>query len=157
MKIKENEDLKNPQIKISFDTLSINSRKTITGEIYFSIDDFFFPEQGWNDFVVVILSWWHNSLIKLIQGMNDCVYEFDFMEGPLFVKGTKISNEVIKLEFIKEKLDSKVVYYSCKSSIIQFKKTLLNATKQLLNEFKHRKWHSEDIEELEKMWNILNQ
>ncbi|MCM3240645.1 hypothetical protein M3589_23605 [Heyndrickxia oleronia] len=41
MNIKENEDLKNPQIKISFDTLSINSRKTITREIYFSIDDFF--------------------------------------------------------------------------------------------------------------------
>lgn len=42
-------------------------------------------------------------------------------------------------------------------SIILVKVVLLNATKQLLNEFKHRKWHSEDIEELEKMWNILNQ
>ena len=35
-------------------------------------------------------------------------------------------------------------------SIILVKVVLLNATKQLLNEFKHRKWHSEDIEELEK-------
>lgn len=57
--------------------------------------------------------------------MNGCVYEFDFMEGPLFVKATKISNEVIKLEFIKEKLDSKDVYYSCKSSIIKCYKAII--------------------------------
>ncbi|MGE6258066.1 hypothetical protein ACQKCU_09175 [Heyndrickxia sporothermodurans] len=53
-------------ISIKVDIASLEKRQNITGEIYFVIDYHrSFPEDGWSDFVVIILSWW----IKSIKGV----------------------------------------------------------------------------------------
>lgn len=150
-------DLVEVEISISLDTLSINNRNFITGEIYFSYNDQYFPEKGWNDFIVVILTWWHKAIINLISSrQNGIVQEFEFMDGPLLVKGNKLSDDIVELQFIKEKKDSEHIFYTCRTSINKFKNTLLHNTKKLLEDIKKRNWHSDDIEELEKMWIILS-
>jgi hypothetical protein len=150
-------DLVEIEINICLDNLSINNRNVITGEIYFSYNDQYFPEKGWDDFIVVILTWWHKAIINLISSrQNGIVQEFEFMDGPLLVKGTKLSDDIVELQFIKEKKDSEHIFFTCQTSINKFKKTLLNSTKQLLKDIKKRNWQSDDIEELEKMWRILS-
>lgn len=55
----------------------------IFSEIYFKIDDgTFFPEEGWDDFSVVILGWW------LYQAAFNVPQEsiFRFMDGPYCFK-----------------------------------------------------------------------
>ncbi len=58
---------------------------TISSEIYFRFTDDYFPEKGWNDFVVTILIWWIEAFIKLFLNEEDTV-EFDFMDGPFTIE-----------------------------------------------------------------------
>ncbi|MCH1625329.1 hypothetical protein [Fredinandcohnia quinoae] len=151
-------DLVEIEMNIDLDTLSINNRNVITGEIYFSFNGEYFPERGWNDFIVVILTWWHTALINLKNSrQNGIVQEFDFMDGPLLVRGFKISDDIIELRFIRKTIGSEHIFFTCQTSINSFKKTLLKRTKQLLTDIKGRNWKSGDIEELEKLWKILGE
>ncbi|WP_163103502.1 hypothetical protein [Peribacillus alkalitolerans] len=57
----------NQHISIEVDLGTLENRQNITAEIYFVIDYHrFFPEEGWNDFVVIILCWWIKSLKSLL-------------------------------------------------------------------------------------------
>ncbi|GIN86918.1 hypothetical protein J6TS2_33040 [Heyndrickxia sporothermodurans] len=144
------------ELNICLDSLSIYSHNVITGKIYFSIEDRFFPEKGWEDFVVVILAWWLKALLNLKNSRNGITQVFEFMDGPLFVRGTKISEDIVEMQFIKEKADFEHIYFTCQCSINQLKNTLITTTKYLLKELERRNLESDDIEELERMWKILN-
>ncbi|WML26147.1 hypothetical protein [Neobacillus sp. OS1-33] len=142
-------------IIVNFNSLCISSRKSITGEIYFLIGDRYFPEEGWNDFVIIILSWWHKALINIKNSQTNTTHEFDFMDGPLVVKATKISENNLKLDFIKENSDTQEIFFTSISNFFQLEKSLMDVTKRLLKEINLKGWHSDEIEELEKMFNIL--
>src|SRR5689334_16473746 len=73
------------QIKVEVlpDTLIRRSSGSIIGHIWTTIEDWSFPNQGWNDFPVVILSWWSEALLTLSAGENDRA-RFSFMDGPYF-------------------------------------------------------------------------
>jgi hypothetical protein len=53
----------------------------ITGVIYIELGNIAFPERGWNDFPVVIVTWWLQALIKLLAG-TPSEQTFLFMDGP---------------------------------------------------------------------------
>lgn len=134
----------------------MNSSNNVIGELYLKVENFCFPEEGWNDFVVVVLGWWQKTIMNIRNSKIGTTHEFDFMDGPLFVKSTKISEDTMELEFTKEKSDSRQIFFTCVCKISQFQEAILNVTKKLLMELKSRKWHSDDIEELERMWKLLN-
>lgn len=142
-------------VNIGLDSLRLNNRGVITGEIYLSLKDFIFPEKGWDDFVIVILSWWLTAISNVIEGSIGCVQEFSFMEGPLLVKITKISDDCLEMRFVKEQKDSELVFFTCQSSIDQVKHSLLKSTGELLEEIKLRNWGSEESKKLEEMFKIL--
>lgn len=149
-------DVKDIHIKVVNDTLILTSGNMITGEIYFIIDDNFFPSKGWNDFVVVILTWWHETILNLIQNeQKGLVEEFSFMDGPLKVNATKISEDVLKLNFIRDRKETEESVFEIKTSIIQFKNALLKTTDELLLELKRKNWNTDDTRELEKKFTLL--
>ncbi|EFV75034.1 MULTISPECIES: hypothetical protein [Cytobacillus] len=151
-------DLVEIKINICLDTLSMDDYNLITGEIYFSVDNQYFPDEKWDDFIVVILAWWHKAILNLnYSRRNGIVQKFEFMDGPLFIRGTKISEDILEMEFINEKIDYEHILFTCQTSIIKFKKNLIKSTRQLLKELKNRNWQSDDIEELEKMCKILSE
>src|SRR5699024_6489063 len=99
-------------INIVNETLTITNENMITGEIYFVTENEVFPEKGWNDFVVVILTWWHDALINLIQSeQNGTEQAFEFMDGPLSVKAIKMSENVLELQFIKERRETEEIFF----------------------------------------------
>jgi hypothetical protein len=145
------------KINIGIDTISKNKRNVVTSEIYFSCNDRFFPEHGWYDFSVVILTWWHKATINLSNSRSKgIVEEFDFMEGPLFVRGVKVSDEIIELFFIKENKAAEHILFKCRTNVNKFKSSLLRSTERLLQEIRNRNWRTDEIEELEKMWKVLS-
>lgn len=138
------------EIIVDYSSLTISSRKSILGDVYWKVGNRFFPEEGWNDFVIVIMSWWLKTINNIKNGQLKSNYEFIFMDGPLFITSTKISEEILKLEFIKDKRDSQEIYFTALCNINQLQKSLLNASKGILDDIKIKKWHSDDIEELKR-------
>jgi len=54
---------------------------SITGVIHLDFGGVCFPEQGWDDFAVVICGWWLEALIALYRE-ESAVAECHFMDGP---------------------------------------------------------------------------
>ena len=80
--------------------LSRSGQGSITAPIYFSFEGFYFPENRWSDFVVVVLGWWLQSLAKIENGWETTV-EFDFMDGPFLIRSMTVSDDELKLYCIK--------------------------------------------------------
>ena len=53
---------------------------SITGMFYVKLGDFVFPDDKWNDFIVVILDWWLNNLL-LISDNSIHKITCNFMDG----------------------------------------------------------------------------
>lgn len=71
----------------------------ITGEIYFKIDDYYFPERKWNDFFVIILGWWVHNYITAIRS-NSYTLEFQFMDGPYSAKAVLIEKNLYEIRLL---------------------------------------------------------
>ncbi|WP_165895065.1 hypothetical protein [Tepidibacillus fermentans] len=147
--------LKDIEVVVNTNSIFMNTSRNVIGEIYFKIGDFYFPAEGWDDFVVVILGWWQKDIMNIRNDRIGTVYELDFMDGPWFVKGNKISEHTIELEFVRDKSDSQQIIFTCLCQVAQLQQSILHATEKLLTELKSRKWHSDDIEELDRIWRLL--
>lgn len=144
-------------IKIITETLTLTKGNMITGEIYFSTQNDVFPEKEWRDFVVVIMTWWYDALIRLIESkQNGIEEEFEFMDGPLLIKAVKVSEELLELNFIKEMRSAEQIFFTINISMTNFKSALLKSGKELLIDLDKKNWHSDDIDELTKRHHYLS-
>src|SRR5690625_1821260 len=144
-------------IKIITETLTLTKGNMITGEIYFWTQNDVFPEKEWRDFVVVIMTWWYDALIRLIESkQNGIEEEFEFMDGPLLIKAVKVSEELLELNFIKEMRSAEQIFFTINISMTNFKCALLKSGKELLIDLNQRNWHSDDIDELTKRHHYLS-
>ena len=136
---------------------NLEFRREVTGEVYFAVssENFFFPEENWNDFIVIVLTWWHHSLIRIKHSQPKITEELIFMDGSFSVEVTKINDELAALAFIHEKLSSTEIEHTCTVNISQMIESLLQSTNELLKVIHQNHWQSEEIEELEKVYEIL--
>ena len=147
--------IQNVEVKVNEKSLEISSTKAITGEICFNIENQFFPESVWNDFVVVILAWWIEALLDLIKLNSSALREFDFMDGPYLVRGKKIEDDIINLDFVKKRGGEKTLF-SARCSIKQFKNSLLLASRRVIEIIEREKWDSQETKLLRDLTNRLN-
>ena len=69
------------------DTLHQSKMGSVTGVVYFEFSpDRHFPSVGWNDFVVVLATWWMAALEKLVEGQSKV--DFLFVDGPYWITAT---------------------------------------------------------------------
>lgn len=68
-------------VMVDSDSLAISRSGAITGRIWIEVDDAAFPEAGWSDFPVVLLTWWLEQLSTLVDGSSSSA-ELRFMDGP---------------------------------------------------------------------------
>ncbi|ODP30223.1 hypothetical protein PTI45_00293 [Paenibacillus nuruki] len=131
-------------------TLELSSHKSITGGVYFQIGDTFFPDCHWNDFIIVILTWWNKSIKLLETSSVGTSQNFDFMDGPFYVHGVKKDSSHITLNFIRRKQIGLEVIASLDTEIISLKKSITKASKKVMGEVDAKQWMTDDIEELKK-------
>ncbi|MFP7471335.1 hypothetical protein SFC55_10030 [Niallia taxi] len=87
-------------LKVDLVSLEINRSKNITGTIYFIIDYHrYFPDGGWDDFLVIILSWWIKSIRGVELSRIGSTYKLDFMDGTSEVLVKKISENKVEMNF----------------------------------------------------------
>lgn len=99
-------------IKLREDTFFINSSGSVIGDICFAVDDWYFPDKNWDDFVVILLSWLAQQIMNLYLDKNQVV-EMSFMEGCFKVSLTLNNHYQCTIRFIEgEKLagDKEIIY-----------------------------------------------
>ena len=142
------------EIFIDVDLDSLEKRTNITGNICFAIDHHqYFPEQGWSDFVVIILSWWIKSCKGIIISEIGRTYEFDFMDGSPIVFAKKISNTEVELSFYIN--NSSELHFKATCTIKQLRDSLLYTSKKVVRAIEREKWQDDDSEELKDLVNSL--
>ena len=137
-------------LHVDIDSLEINRSKNITGTLYFIIDYHqYFPDKGWDDFLVIILSWW----IKSIRGVDisriGTTYKLDFMDGTPEVLVKKISEEEVEMNFrFKDDVDD-----SFKGTFLysELKDSLLSASKKVIRVLDRNHWVTEEISEFKNL------
>jgi hypothetical protein len=91
-----------PVIRFQPESLQISGHGAVTGVLYFVIDGRSFPDESWNDFVVVILSWWCLALLRLVSRPS-VAEQLRFMDGPFAVQ-VELSDDgrAVALRFLRQ-------------------------------------------------------
>jgi len=138
-----------PHISIEVDLETLENRQNVTGDIYFVIDYHrYFPEEGWSDFVVIVLTWWIKSIKGLIVSDFGRTYEFDFMDGTPIVLAKKLDSENLELRFCIDEEAKRREIFTAICSIKDVRDSILSVSKKVIRSFERKNWKSEDIDEL---------
>ena len=138
------------EIIVNYDDLEMyQNNKNIICQLYIKVGQFIFPDEGWSDFIIVILSWWIEELYNLKQSKSNKKCELLFMDGPESIECEKIDDNTLNLDFIIR--DEKV--YSCECEIDDVLESIIKTSNMVLNEVKKRNWKTRDIDNLEETLN----
>ncbi len=120
---------------------------SITSPIYFRDESKYFPEKGWSDFTVVILSAWLFYLNK--PATIGQITLLNFMDGPYLLRATQINGTELRIEFVCNRKDE-VVEIKIVMEKAVFLSQLLSASKTVLSACNSRNWSSPDLSSLSK-------
>lgn len=76
-----------PPVRIETGGLTRSESGSITGKLILHFGDTVFPGHDWDDFVVVVLSWWCGEYEK-IADLNSS-FHLRFMDGPFIAHGLR--------------------------------------------------------------------
>jgi hypothetical protein len=130
-------------LRIVLSSLKLGSRGSVTGQIWFDDGDAF-PEVGWSDFPVVLVTWWLDLLARLLSA-SDQEGRISFMDGPFRVQAT-CRGDFLRLDFVSEHPGVK-----SSSRITTLAAAIDNAkdiARALVGECGRRGWASREIESL---------
>ena len=139
-------------LKIDTSSLIVDNN-TPFSLVYFKTEDSFFPSNDWNDFVLVITSWWCQSLLKLLRN-ESMSEEFLFMDGPFSVKVQFIENGIFNFLFIKN--DDQIIY-SHRLDKDLFIANFLKEVNSLIRKLHTLNFSNEDFEKLQLYYRNLQQ
>jgi hypothetical protein len=74
-------DESDTSLAVETNSLTTRPGRPATGNIWLVINGRDFPAPQWNDFIVVILGWWAESLLRLLR--NSSTKETVHFKGPL--------------------------------------------------------------------------
>lgn len=125
----------------------------IFGVLFINIDEsWFFPEKNWDDFILIVLEWWSDAIINVIQ---DTEAEFLFMDGSFAFKSIPIkdNNKIINLIFFHKNIEVKNIIVNKFDFVIEVKKSINILLKNLYTIGYNK---NEDCQSLEKKFKIIS-
>jgi hypothetical protein len=120
------------------------SSKNIIGQIFFKVEDQYFPQNHWTDFIVVVLSWWLEALDVLQDSKINSSNKLMFMDGPYFIKAIKIEKDIVELEFIER--DG--LLFRSKCSLVDLRNSIRKASLTVIEKMEEKKWSFTDVKRL---------
>jgi len=137
-------------IIIDFNSLERSASGLITGKICLSFLERSFPEENWFDSVVVVLGWWLQAAINMLENPSES-QKLRFMEGPFWaaISSTKNSDywEMSCIDGRKGVHTDLTVAVDPKA----FTERLLDASEKMLKECHNRKWNDGDVDLLKEV------
>ncbi len=89
------------EVVCAADQARCSPRGAVTGPIYLRLPNACFPEEGWDDFPVVLLGWWAQALARLASGGGGAE-KLQFMDGPYFVTLDRAGDGDIRFQCVSE-------------------------------------------------------
>lgn len=128
-------------------TVELSAHNAVTGEVHLRVGSVCFPDARWNDFLIVLLSWWLQALLDLFESESDC-FEFCFMDGPFKARGTLLDSCTVSVEFIEDKLRGERTVMTRTGSMMALKRSLIQAAEETMQTIKAHDWRPNDFDRL---------
>jgi hypothetical protein len=132
-------------LRICFDPSTLHQSRlgSITAVVYFEFDpERQFPSLGWNDFVVVIGSWWIVALREITEGASEV--KLHFMDGPYWI--TVASHEGDAILRCTEDRQSAGVVYEAKVKLIDLAAEIFSYARKVSDACKEAGISSADLD-----------
>ncbi len=138
-----------PLVRVEVLPASFSRRMSgsINGFVWLTIDGNAFPAQQWDDFPVVILNWWLESLNGLVTNQSKRA-ECNFMDGPFWFEIITAQSSELMLRFYRRSKLGDELRMQVRSSLPMIVETMLRAAKTVIDVCKKEGWHSSDLEQL---------
>jgi hypothetical protein len=147
------------KVEIQLDSLTQSARGAVFGEISVALDNSHFPEQKWNDFIVVVLGWWSGSCVALLRGAQQ-QEELWFMDGPFLMNMERAPDDLWRVRFLQLRAGP-VPSLVRKESVpglpdgvcirpLSFVRSLTSSGYTVLHECARRGWATPDVEQLKR-------
>ena len=129
-------------VVVNSESLDRSATGSITGQIHIARPAGSFPEESWNDFPVVILTWWVVGLGLIASGDRNS-FVGHFMEGPYSFRIHTDAGDI-----------ARVTWDGCSSvpdtvSIAALLQSTVTAGRIVLASCRAKNWSSNDLESLE--------
>jgi hypothetical protein len=134
--------------------LNVRAQGPATAGIWLVIGGCEFPSAGWNDFVVVVLGWWSDAILRLLKN-NSGRERVHFMDGPYSVEISKTQSQTLHLRMFAGPSGGREVAEG-EADIKRFVSELAAQSRQLLDECRRREWWSPAAETLASHLHDLN-
>lgn len=85
------------RINLTLSSITISKANAITGSINIQVGETYFPNKGWNDFIVIVLTWWNTNFYTFIVGKNK-ITDFYFMDGNYKFR-LKSNDNILNVQF----------------------------------------------------------
>lgn len=82
----------------------------VTGEVFFKIQEDYFPENNWNDFIITIIGNWVYAYLEFLK--NNSKFEFNFMDGPFMLTGILRNNNSVEINYVKRNYSQNIIIYT---------------------------------------------
>jgi hypothetical protein len=125
-----------------------NRNENVTGGIHLEIDDTQFPSATWHDFPVIVLGWWAQALLALVEGDAE-VQDLNFMDGPYVIRITPLESDQVQIECCKRRASDTSVVYSASLSLSAFLQTFLAAATRVERHCVEQGWLDLDVKQLQ--------
>ncbi len=121
---------------------------TTTGIVYWKIGEVSFPDNAWNDFIVVIMTWWLKSIGQLVK-RSTTSETLRFMDGPFTVICSTQEYQV-ECQMVDNRKSRPVIEVCWKGSTTSLAMTLLMAAEEVVQTCATLQADNSDIDELKR-------
>lgn len=124
-------------------TLKTDPGGAATANIWLDINGRPFPMHQWNDFAVVVMSWWAGAILRLVRGsISETV---DFMDGPYTVEITKTPSGLLRFRAFEGTNRSNEIAFG-EGAAKPFISRLISESQDILSACGRQEWWSKDAE-----------
>ena len=131
-------------VRVDRSSFERNSDGLITGVLFVELDGEAFPDHRWNDFVVVVLSWWLEALAALPGGVSPLVCSF--MDGPFQFEVQPDAVDKCRVKLVDRRRTASLVEREV--PIRDVVDAVLGAAREVLEYCESSGWASPDIDKL---------
>jgi hypothetical protein len=118
---------------------------SICGQVWCESGTLAFPGPHWNDFPIVVVSWWLEAVVSLVDGRKRNA-DVSFMDGPYMVHVFAKHRESWQAEWVERRAAGNNVIHQFDFTPDPFIRSLMACSDDLLQECSAKGWESTDVD-----------
>jgi hypothetical protein len=132
-------------LRVQPDCLTRSGHGSICGQVWCESGTLAFPGPHWNDFPIVVVSWWLEAIVALVDGRKRNA-DVNFMDGPYMVHVFVKRRESWQAEWVERRAAGTNVIHQFDFTPDPFIRSLIACSDDLLQECSAKGWESNDVD-----------